>query len=110
MCLGPSRLAFEVFERAQIGCTVLDVRGEIDLESADRLWAHVERAIVSGQGDVVVDLSPVTFFDSAGLAVLIKAHRRLNGTRRRVIVRRPSDNVRRVLDISGLSDLIMIED
>jgi anti-sigma B factor antagonist len=66
------------------GATVLSVGGELDVSAAPSLSGELNDIIRSGEGDVVVDLSRVSFVDSTGLAVLLNALRRLTRARRRM--------------------------
>ncbi|CAM4140170.1 anti-anti-sigma factor [Mycobacterium basiliense] len=49
--------------------TVVTIRGEIDGVNVDRVGQYIRRFIV-GQGPVVLDLSGVSHFTSAGIALL----------------------------------------
>jgi anti-anti-sigma factor len=51
--------------------------GELDISTAGELTTVVEREC-SGQADLVVDLSELTFLDCAGLRILLYAHARAN--------------------------------
>jgi anti-anti-sigma factor len=92
------------------GGALLEVRGEVDVTTADCLWHHVEKAIEAEVGGVVIDLGAVSFFDSTGIAVLTRAWQRLEGTDRTLVVRRPQENVRRVLHVCGLDKFIAVDD
>jgi anti-sigma B factor antagonist len=59
--------------------------------------------------EIVVDLSGVTFLDSAGLCVLAAAHRRLKGRNVRLRVLATSRAVIRPLQITGLWELLRVE-
>jgi len=74
------------------------VRGELDLETVDRLWAVLVR--LDGSGPVVIEASDITFMDSTGLNLLLNwaSHARNGGPG--VIIRNPSRAVRRVLEIA----------
>jgi hypothetical protein len=52
----------------------------------------------------------VVFLDAAGLRFLISAQRRAPAAERRLIVRRLSRSVRRMIDLTGASPLLSIED
>jgi anti-anti-sigma factor len=56
--------------------TILRVTGEVDLANADVLGVAVRNAAAGGEGRTVVDLTEVTYIDSAGLATLHRAWRR----------------------------------
>jgi stage II sporulation protein AA (anti-sigma F factor antagonist) len=70
------------------------IRGECDWSNADEIeaWLHA-----FGRGELEVDLSGVTFFDSAAIRSVLRVLKR-NPTMRVV---RPSPNVERVLKITG---------
>jgi stage II sporulation protein AA (anti-sigma F factor antagonist) len=72
------------------------VSGEVDMATAD---AMVQAATLDGASRVTLDLRQVTFFDSAAIhAVLMLAQQYPTGL---TVI--PSHQVRRVLEISGLS-------
>jgi anti-anti-sigma factor len=88
---------------------VIGVSGEIDLASAPYLGDALTAAIDTGQGPVVVDLAEVTFMDSTGLGVLVFAHNRLAREERQLQLRSPSARVMRVVEVSGLGQLLQID-
>ncbi|MER5322400.1 STAS domain-containing protein [Streptosporangium roseum] len=53
--------------------TALRVSGEVDATTSTRLEAELSRALELGK-PIVVDMSGMTFLDSGGLAVLLRAH------------------------------------
>lgn len=57
------------------GCTVARVSGELDYVTAPVLWERCLEALAGSDGFVVLDLSGVSFCDSAGLNVLLRAGR-----------------------------------
>ena len=64
---------------------VLMVAGEIDISNAEAFRDHLQALVAGAHPAVIVDLSLVTFMDSAGLGVLIGALRsiaRVGGTLR----------------------------
>jgi anti-sigma B factor antagonist len=56
---------------------VLVVEGELDLTTVAMLREPLLTQVAKGKGDVIVDLKQVDFIDSAGLALLIEARKRL---------------------------------
>jgi anti-anti-sigma factor len=78
---------------------VLEVSGEVDLATVEQFRTALLDAQRSER--VVVDLSGVTFMDSAGINALVGAyHRKLpNGELRLVGMR---SNIQRVFEITGL--------
>jgi anti-anti-sigma factor len=75
---------------------VVTVRGEVDMSTADTMF----RAATTGTlAAVTLDLRAVTFFDSAAIHALIQIAERYGAG----LEVHPSPQVRRVLEISGLS-------
>lgn len=80
------------------------VTGELDLATCPRLAGSLDTVVDAGTGDVLVDLSRVTFLDSTALTVLVTYRQRLASAGRHLVVHQPSPVVVRVLTISGLLD------
>jgi anti-anti-sigma factor len=76
-------------------CWVVEASGEIDLSAAPQLTSLV-RLLEVMDGDVDVDLSEVTFMDSAGWDAMRAMLTTLRGEGRRVSVLRVSEAVARV--------------
>ena len=76
--------------------------GELDISNAETLAAVLDRE-VEEQGDISLDLSDLTFIDSSGIRVLLRAMDRLSG-RGKIILASPTSSVRHVLSLMGLDD------
>ena len=89
------------FER---GVRTIAVRGELDLSTAPDLEGPVEEALDSGEGSVLIDLSDCEFIDSTGIALIVRAWQRLESGKngRALVICSHNDQVRRVLEITGL--------
>lgn len=79
------------------GAAVITVRGEVDMLTAPQLQDALADAAVQTM-DIVVDLSAVTFFSTAGAHVVTNAH---NARPAQVRVFAPTDPARCVLDMVG---------
>ena len=88
---------------------VVIVRGEIDLATVAAFSAVIDEALLE-TSCLVLDLSETTFLDSTGLSVLVAAHRTLRYNPRAIVLRSPSDFVRRALLVSGVDHLVTIQD
>ena len=86
------------------GCTIARLGGEIDISNAERLQSLLSATI--GEGSVVIDLSRVTFMDSAGLSAMIVAYRRGQGAHHTLRLAGAKGPVRRVLEITQL-DIVL---
>ncbi|HEY4457055.1 MAG TPA: STAS domain-containing protein [Pseudonocardiaceae bacterium] len=87
---------------------VLTVAGEIDMTTAPALEDAVRQSLAEGPAMLVIDLSGAEFFSSAGIAVLMLAHRNESGVALRVVA---TDRiVLRPLELTGLTDDLAIYD
>ena len=87
---------------------VVALRGEIDMAGLDDLQSAIEPHLAPGQ-TVVLDLSEVTFADSTLLRVLSQARGKADQAGGALLVRNPSDQIRQVLSIGNLDDLVHTE-
>lgn len=76
------------------------ISGSLDVPSAGAIHELLDE-LCRTPGDVTLDLSGVRFMDSGGLRALIQACMGLARTGR-VRVVRPSEQVRRLLELSGV--------
>ncbi|MGK2948473.1 MAG: STAS domain-containing protein [Acidimicrobiales bacterium] len=84
---------------------VVEVAGEVDLATAGELAAALEPLLATGDGPIVLDVGGVTFIDSSGLAVLAQAA----ASGRTLVLRRPSKIVVRVIETTGLDQVLTLE-
>ena len=95
--------AFKLSERElRPGCRVIQVEGELDLSVADELGEVVSRAGAECS-QVLICLADCQFIDSTGIAVIVHAHHQLAEQGRRVAVYAASDQVMRILTVTGLT-------
>ena len=86
----------------------LAVRGDIDLATAQALDDAFADAIRESEGVFVADLSGVDFLDSSGLKVLLRARALLGREDRALAVVCPFGRVRRVFELSGVSEVFAL--
>ena len=84
--------------------------GEIDAATADQLSAAVAGALADGHKHVLVDFAGVTFIDSTGLGVLVKAHRAATAADARFAVVHPTPQTRKLIRVLGLDELLHVYD
>ena len=96
------------------GIRVLSVCGELDLSTAPGLEQPLEQAVAAGDASILIDLSECEFIDSTGIALIVRAWQRLdenadgNDGGRRVVLSSSNEQVRRVLEVTGLQLSIAI--
>ena len=84
------------------GCRDIRIEGELDLAVAGQL-DEVLSASVAECDRILVGLDRCTFIDSSGIAVILRAHKRMEEEGRRLAVYAPADQVLRVLSMTGLT-------
>jgi anti-sigma B factor antagonist len=83
--------------------------GEVDLSTAAALRRELKAASMEAD-TVLLDLSDVTFIDSTGLHLLLEASHRSALTDCAFFVVRPSEAVRRLIELSGTAELLRLVD
>jgi len=82
--------------------------GELDMSTAPQLRKELLRLASDGAMMVTVDLSELAFVDSTGLSVLITGLKRLRQQGGEMALRSPTPATRRVLEITGLTEVFPI--
>jgi anti-anti-sigma factor len=101
---------FRVDVRSEDGAPLLCVAGELDLASSPELERELDRVFSDGPSLVIIDLRELEFMDSTGLSVLIRAHNRARETGHRVGIVNGSQQVRRLLSLTGVAERLTIVD
>jgi len=105
----PNPGLFHVTTEPTEDAIVVRAAGEIDMSTVGVLRRALDRARAE-DATVLLDLSGVTFIDSNGLHLLLEASHSSAVSDWGFFVVRPSEAVRRLLQVSGTSDLIMVVD
>lgn len=85
----------------------LQLAGELDLWSVERLQAVLQR-VAQGNDAVVVGLERCEFVDSTGIALFLQARRQLEDKGGRLVLYGCSDQVLRIFTVAGLTDAGMV--
>jgi anti-anti-sigma factor len=85
------------------GRTVVTLQGEIDLGNVEDLEQQIN-AELNPSDTVVFDLSGVEFMDTSGIALLLGIVNSVAAAE----IRAPSKQVRRVLEVSGLTAILRV--
>jgi anti-sigma B factor antagonist len=89
---------------------VVTISGELDLASSPALEEELERVAASNASLVIVDLRELEFMDSTGLSVLVRAHQRAAESSQRFGLVNGSQQVQRLLSLTGVADRLMLAD
>ena len=91
------------------GCRDIKIEGELDLAVAGQLDEVLTNAIADCSR-VLVGLERCDFIDSSGIAVILRAHNRMEGEGNRLVVYAPTAQVLRVLSMTGLTSTGLVFD
>jgi anti-sigma B factor antagonist len=87
---------------------VLPLKGEIDLHVSPVVTASLIAMIEKQPERVVIDLSDVTYIDSAGLAALIQAMQKVEAYGGKFLLAGLQETVRSIFEISRLDQVFEI--
>lgn len=99
----PAPLAVEAEQGG--GEAVVKLAGDLDISSVEQLRSVVAELVAERPRALVFDMRELRFMDSAGIAVLLGAVSQVESVR----LLSPSRAVRRVLELTGLTDVLAIE-
>jgi anti-sigma B factor antagonist len=88
---------------------VVSASGEVDIGSVETLERELDALERQEALRVIVDLTGVTFIDSAGLGVLVAEAKRLNAVGGTFVLVADDPRILRVFEITGLDRMFDIE-
>jgi len=89
--------------------SVVEVHGELDAYTTPQLRKALETTVERAAKRIVVGLGGISFIDSTGLGALVAASRRAAARGGELVIDSPRASVFRILQITGLSLSIPIE-
>jgi anti-sigma B factor antagonist len=92
----------------EIRSDVLPLKGEIDLHVSPSVTASLNGMIEKKPERLVVDLSEVSYIDSAGLAALIEAMQKVEAYGGKFMLAGLQETVRSIFEISRLDQVFQI--
>lgn len=90
-------------QQAGADATIVQVDGELDLDSAPMLRAVLDDAVDRGGSRIVVDAAALRFCDSVGLSVLLTTHFTCAARGGFLRLAGPSDQLLHLLSVVGLA-------
>jgi anti-anti-sigma factor len=84
--------------------------GELDIATTPELEQALADATADAATEIVLDLRELTFMDSSGLRALAQANTRAGESGVELSIWRGPRQIERVLEISGLGDLLPLVD
>ena len=86
------------------GTAVVRLSGELDMVSVENVRSVIEGALAGQSERLVFEVSGLEFMDSSGIALLISMTRKAKA----VEVRNPTAIVRRIIELTGLTDILLM--
>ena len=102
--------AFKIEAESEGDLDVVSVSGELDQGTEPQLREALATVLDEADGPVLVNLSDCHFIDSTGLGLLVETKRRLSEARRRFAVCCPDEDVRRLLELTGIDEAVGLFD
>lgn len=97
----------KVIAYTQDGVLNLELIGELDHHVAEQTRKELDNCISSSyEGDVVINMSNVSFMDSSGLGVLLGRYKRVAAKGNRMYLYGANKTVDKLLKMSGIYSLI----
>lgn len=85
---------------------ILKCSGRLDANRAGHLNDYIDQMVRNGQYQILLDLTAVDYLSSAGIRSLIMQNKNLLAVNGYFYIAAMSDNVRQVLSMVGLSDIL----
>ena len=100
----PGSAAAGLEAREEDGALVLHLSGELDVTNVKQVRSAVDAFVSSQTERLIFDLEGLQFMDSSGIALLVSVAQKV----REVQVRNPSGIVRRLMELTGLTDTLHV--
>lgn len=97
-----------ITEQKETGRLVLRIEGRLDTVTSPQLEQRLGDSLGEIQ-ELVLDFTSLEYISSAGLRVLLAAHKRMKRQEGDLVVRGVNENVREVFTITGFIDMLHIE-
>ena len=103
--------AFDLHRLAGAENAAIVVSGEIDLSNAEQFSRVLKGSVSNVDHELILDLSQVTYVDSAGIRVMFDLARRLKDHQQRLLLVVPrGSRIRRSLTLGGLLEVVEVRE
>ena len=83
------------------------VRGRVSVNESSHLENALKDAVEEGITDIIINMNLVSQLSSVGIRVLITMHKIMRAKRGRLRIESPSENVRNVIGMVALNELML---
>ena len=87
---------------------VYELEGRLDAVSSPEMESELEPDLEAGDRDILLDISKVQYISSAGLRILLVAHKKSLRNNRVLSIAGVNQSIREIFDITGYSAMLNI--
>ena len=89
--------------------TVLSLKGWLDSVTSSKLQSEIEEVISRSKGDIILEISELSFISSAGLRILLLTENKCKEENRGHFIRGAGESARELFEMTGFSKILTIE-
>ena len=87
---------------------IIKLKGKFDLHTAQYFKTEVNNHLEKNINGIVLDLEDIDFIDSSGIGAIISIYKKIEKKNRKIAIINVSPILRRILELSGLLNIIEI--
>ncbi len=87
---------------------IVAVKGDVDIYSVDAFRGSIEKTFDDNGLEIVLDCSELTYIDSIGIGALIEMRNKSQEKGKKIIVKNPKPNIKKLLELTGVDRIIDI--
>ena len=98
------------YKTVEDGKIVVVIRGEMGFDDRSIFWSYIKEFQDSDIDFMLIELSGLEFIDSAGMALLLNANEQISGLGKKITIRHPKGQVKKMFYVSRMSDIFEVID
>jgi anti-anti-sigma factor len=95
-------------EKREGSKATVSLEGRLDTVTTPEVTAALEGTL-DGVSELILELSGLEYVSSAGLRLILTLHKQMNAKNGRLVVRNSTPGVRDVLEMTGFTDFLALE-
>lgn len=98
----------QMTKRVKNNIEILSLKGDFDLSNAKVVKTILDKEIVAGKTNLVMDLSALNYIDSSGIGVFINTMTTLRGKKGKLVLLGMNSNIHRIFEMTKLLSFFVI--